>query len=65
MVTVESTFWFNVLRARFFPPKSEEGIEKGEELLDRVQGAVRTARNQWMGNYGRYYGGYVWGVGER
>jgi hypothetical protein len=62
---IESTFWFNVLRANFFPSKSEEGEKKARVLLERVRGAVDGVKAAWMGNYGRYYGRYVWGVGER
>jgi hypothetical protein len=65
MVTVESTFWINVIRAKFFPAKSEEERAKAEELMENLNEAVTGARKAWMGNYGRYYGGYVWGVGER
>ncbi|KAF2033184.1 hypothetical protein EK21DRAFT_39204, partial [Setomelanomma holmii] len=65
MVSVESTFWYNVLKARFVPSKSEEEKEKAEIFLGRVRGAVQGYGAAWMGNYWRYYGGYVWGVGER
>jgi hypothetical protein len=65
MATVESTFWFNVIKANFFPAKSEEEQLRAQELMENLHEAVVGARAAWMGNYGRYYGGYVWGVGER
>jgi|TARA_R110002003_G_scaffold112_9_gene9610 hypothetical protein len=65
MATVESTFWYNVLKAKFFPSKSEEEKEKAEQFLENIKGAVTGYRAAWMGNYRRYYEGYVWGVGER
>jgi hypothetical protein len=61
MATVESTFWFNVIRANFFPQEKDEA----EAFLASVSDAIVACRAAWMGNYGRYYGGYVWGVGER
>jgi hypothetical protein len=65
MATVESTFWFNVIKANFFPAKSEEEQLRAQEFMENFYEAVAGARAAWMGNYGRYYGGYVWGVGER
>ncbi|OAK97842.1 hypothetical protein IQ06DRAFT_37876 [Phaeosphaeriaceae sp. SRC1lsM3a] len=65
MATVESTFWFHVLKAKFFPAKEQEERAKADELLNLVSEAVERFRGAWMGNYRRYYGGYVWGVGER
>jgi hypothetical protein len=65
MVTVESTFWLTVIRAKFFPAATQEEKEKAEKLLYRVRGAIVGVRAAWMGNYGRYFGGYVWGIGER
>jgi hypothetical protein len=65
MITVESSFWFNIIKAKFFPAKSDEERAKAEELMENLGEAVAGARKAWMGNYGRYYGGYVWGVGER
>lgn len=65
MATVESTFWLSIIKAKFFPSTSEEEKEKAEQFLESVRGAVAGYKATWMGNYGRYYGGYVWGVGER
>ncbi|KAH7086519.1 hypothetical protein FB567DRAFT_72747 [Paraphoma chrysanthemicola] len=65
MATVESTFWYNVLKAKFFPSKSEAEKEKAARFLESLGEAVKGYRGAWMGNYWRYYGGYVWGVGER
>ncbi|KAH8728447.1 hypothetical protein GQ44DRAFT_702313 [Phaeosphaeriaceae sp. PMI808] len=66
MATVESTFWIKVLKAKFFPSSSsDEESQKSEEFLASIRGALAGYKAAWMGNYGRYYGGYVWGVGER
>jgi hypothetical protein len=63
MATVETTFWFNVLRAKFFPRASDEEKSEDEELLHRLRDAMKGYRYVWMRNYGRYYGAYVWGLG--
>ena len=63
MTTVETTFWFNVLRAKFFPRASGEKQRDDDELLERMGDAVKGYRRVWMGNYGRYYGADVWGLG--
>jgi hypothetical protein len=65
MATVESTFWLTVIKAKFFPASSEEEKERAEDVLNRLREAIGNARGAWMRNYGRYYGRYVWGVGER
>jgi hypothetical protein len=63
MATVETTFWFNVLRAKFFPGTSDKKKVENEEFLQRLRDAVKGYRTVWMKNYGRYYGAYVWGLG--
>ncbi|KAF1835270.1 hypothetical protein BDW02DRAFT_467984, partial [Decorospora gaudefroyi] len=63
MATAETTFWFHVLRAKFFPSRSEEGKAREDELLGRVREAGRRVRGVWVGNYGRYFGADIWGVG--
>ncbi|CAO2657897.1 Nn.00g071570.m01.CDS01 [Neocucurbitaria sp. VM-36] len=63
MATVESTFWFSVIKAKFFPSTSEEDKQKADEFLDRIGSAVKGYRKVWMRNYGRYYGAHLWGVG--
>jgi hypothetical protein len=65
MVTVESTFWFHVLKAKFFPSQSAQEKVKSQAFMSNVEEAIVNSRAAWMGNYGRYYAGYVWGVGER
>ncbi|KAF2820689.1 hypothetical protein CC86DRAFT_116650 [Ophiobolus disseminans] len=65
MATVESTFWFNVIKAKCFPSSSPGDKEEAEEFLANLRGALEGYKAAWMTNYGRYYGGYVWGVGER
>lgn len=63
MATVESTFWFHVLRAKFFPRAEGEAQRADDELSRRVSEAVGNFRHVWMANYKRYYRAYVWGVG--
>ncbi|KAI4921048.1 hypothetical protein J4E85_009163 [Alternaria conjuncta] len=63
MATVETTFWFHVLRAKFFPRASAEEQEKADALLERLGEAMKNYRHVWMRNYGRYYGAHVWGLG--
>lgn len=65
MASVESTFWISLIKAKFFPSNSEEEKQKAEEFLARIREAVADYKATWMPNYWRYYGGYVWGVGER
>jgi hypothetical protein len=65
MVTVESTFWLTVLKAKFWPTATEGEKEKADRVLENLRGAIQGVRGAWMGNYGRYFGGYVWGIGER
>ena len=63
MATVESTFWFNVIKAKFFPSASAEEKEKADEFLDTIQAAASGYRLVWMRNYNRYYGAHLWGLG--
>ena len=63
MATVETTFWFHVLRAKFFPRASAEEQEKADALLARLNEAMRNYRYVWMANYNRYYSAYMWGLG--
>ena len=63
MATVEITFWYHVLRAKFFPRASVEEQEKADALLQRLSEAMKNYRHVWMANYNRYYGAYVWGLG--
>ncbi|KAF1851543.1 uncharacterized protein K460DRAFT_36927 [Cucurbitaria berberidis CBS 394.84] len=63
MATAESTFWFNVIKAKYFPSASQDVREKGDEFLDNISSAVKGFRKVWMRNYGRYCGAYLWGLG--
>lgn len=63
MVTAESTFWFNVLKAKYFPSAREDDQQKAKQLLEDFRAAVRGYRAVWLTNYGRYYGAYTWGLG--
>ncbi|KAL6705975.1 hypothetical protein ACN47E_006254 [Coniothyrium glycines] len=56
MAAAESTFWYNVLSAKFFPSSNVEEQEKHDRLLDNVRAAIKGFRGVWMNNYGRYYG---------
>jgi hypothetical protein len=63
MVTAESTFWFNVVRAKYFPSKAVEGKEEADRFLQDLWNAVKGYRTVWLANYNRYYGAYAWGLG--
>ena len=63
MATAESTFWFNVIRAKYFPSTSVEEKEEADQLLERMSSVVKGFRKVWLVNYGRYYGAHLWGVG--
>jgi len=63
MATVETTFWYHVLRAKFFPRASEEEQEKADALLERLSEAMKNYHHVWMANYCRYYGAHMWGLG--
>lgn len=63
MVAGESTFWYKVLSARFFPPPLEEDRLAADRLLADVGAAVQGYRAVWMANYAKYYGVYLWGLG--
>jgi hypothetical protein len=63
MATVETTFWFHVLRAKFFPRASEAEQEKADALLQRLSEAMKNYHHVWMANYNRYYGAHMWGLG--
>jgi hypothetical protein len=63
MATVESTFWFNVIKAKFFPSAEADEQAKAEEFLGSIRDAVKGYRKVWMSNYGRYYGAHLWGLG--
>jgi hypothetical protein len=64
MVAAESTFWYNVLRARFFPPAVEtDEHAANDQFLADLRDAVKGYRAVYMSNYARYYGVYLWGLG--
>ena len=63
MATVETTFWFHVLRAKFYPRASAEEQDKADALLERLGEAMKNYRHVWMANYNRYHGAHVWGLG--
>ncbi|EAT81194.1 hypothetical protein HBH56_133340 [Parastagonospora nodorum] len=65
MATVESTFWFHVIKAKFFPSSSAEEQQKNDQYLAHVSEAIAGYKSNWMRSYRKYYEGYVWGVGER
>ncbi|KAF9691962.1 hypothetical protein EKO04_010087 [Ascochyta lentis] len=62
MATAESTFWFNVARAKYFPSTQEEEKGKADQFLQELQAAMQGYKAVWMGNYGRYYDAYIWGA---
>lgn len=59
LATAESTFWFNVIRAKFF---AKEDDVKSQEFLERVKEAVKGYRYVWLPNYRRYYEAHMWGI---
>jgi hypothetical protein len=59
MVTAESTFWFNVIWAKFFA--AEDDVES-KEFLGRLGEAIRGYRHIWLPNYQRYYEAHIWGL---
>ena len=63
MATAESTFWFNVVRAKYFPPQAVEEKEEADRFLQDLRNAVKSYRSVWLANYNRYYGAYAWGLG--
>jgi hypothetical protein len=63
MATAETTFWYNVIRAKYFPSKVAEGQEEAARLMADLRAAVKGYRAVWLYNYDRYYGAYIWGVG--
>lgn len=65
MATVETTFWLSVLKAKFFPANTEDGEHEAEDILLRLREGFAGYKANWMINYGNYYSGYVWGIGER
>lgn len=62
MVTAESTFWLNVIRAKYFPSRRDDEKEKAKRLLNNLEAAVKGFRAVWMQNYGRYHASYIWGL---
>ena len=53
MATVESTFWFHVLRAKLFPRTLQEAQQRHDELVRRLSEAVANIRRVCMANYKR------------
>ncbi|KAK7186964.1 hypothetical protein PSPO01_07093 [Paraphaeosphaeria sporulosa] len=58
--TAETTFWLNVIYARWFA--GEQDREKADELLERFTEAVRGYRVRYLANYASYYSNGVWGL---
>ncbi|KAF3042023.1 hypothetical protein E8E11_007295 [Didymella keratinophila] len=63
MATAETTFWFNVIRAKYFPSKVDKEQEEAARLLDDFRAAIKGYRAVWLRNYDRYHGAYIWGAG--
>lgn len=63
MATAETTFWFNVIRAKYFPSQVTEEQEEAARLLGNFRAAIQGYRAVWLRNYDRYYGAYIWGAG--
>lgn len=63
MATAETTFWFNIVKAKYFPSKVASEQEEATQLLDDFKAAIKDYRAVWLRNYDRYYGAYIWGAG--
>ena len=63
MATAESTFWLNVIRAKYFPPEAVHGKEDADAFLQDLRAAIKGYRAVWLVNYDRYYSAYAWGLG--
>jgi hypothetical protein len=59
IATAETTFWTNVIYAKYF---AKEGDEQASALLERFQEAIRGYRQRYLFNYGRYYEANLWGL---
>lgn len=62
MTIAETTFWFNVIRAKYFPSKVVEEQKEAARFMEDLRAAIKGYRAVWMRNYDRYYGAYIWGV---
>lgn len=60
MVAGETTFWSNLIYAKWFGTAEQK--DKADLLLERFGEAVRTYRVIWMINYGNYWGAGMWGL---
>jgi hypothetical protein len=56
----ESTFWFTVIRAKYFA--TEEEKERADAFIERCKEAVRGYRRVWLRNYWAYWAGGIWGL---
>jgi len=59
-VTAETTFWANVIYAKWFA--GEEDKEKADAFLERFSEAIRGYRARWIVNYGNYWSKHLWGL---
>ncbi|KAF2627696.1 hypothetical protein BU25DRAFT_410833 [Macroventuria anomochaeta] len=62
MATAETTFWFNVIKSKYFPSKNAEEQDEAAQFLEDLRAVIKGYRAVWMQNYNRYYGAYVWGA---
>ncbi|KAF2868719.1 hypothetical protein BDV95DRAFT_579168 [Massariosphaeria phaeospora] len=60
MATAETTFWTNVIYAKYFAPDDEK--EKSEEFLANAWAFIDGYRRRWIPNYQKYYSSHLWGL---
>jgi hypothetical protein len=59
IATAETTFWTNVIYAKYF---AKEGDERAGDFLERCREALRGYRQRYLFNYRRYYEANLWGL---
>lgn len=65
MVTAETTFWFNVMRAKYFPSAAGDEQDRADLFLQELRAAVNGYHAVWEQNHARYYAAYIWGLDYR
>ncbi|KAF2258442.1 hypothetical protein CC78DRAFT_114635 [Lojkania enalia] len=58
LAAMETTFWINVIRYRYFSPEKD----KADEFFVEVRKRVQRYRELWIQSYGEYYSGTLWGL---
>jgi hypothetical protein len=63
MSVAESTFYFTIIKAKYFPSKSVQEKEKADRFLHDLAAVMKGYRAVWLKNYRAYYAAYIWGLG--